>query len=217
MTNQRHAFRNWVGSAFLLTAFVILCVRFFDIPVALYVKKRLYRNAHWSRYTSNLPDLLLVLVLVTTCVGCLLYLSRTKKGIYDQATSFEKLITWTAPVSYLAKSLLKFLFGRVNTRCWLQQPQLYGFHWFQRRPGCDGFPSGHMLVIVALLAAVWRFYPRCRPFCLLFAVLLAVALVVTNYHFVSDVAAGAFTGVLVEAVVFRLLREPSRLASRSIR
>ena len=209
--------RQLIGSAALLAA-VLLCILFLDIPVALFVKEHLYGNVGWSRLTSNLPDLLLMLVLVTTCVACSLYLLRAKKGIYDEATSFDKLLAWTAPASYLAKSGLKLLFGRVNTRCWLQYPDLYGFHWLQRMPGCDGFPSGHMIVVVALLAAGWRFYPRCRPLCLLGAALLALALVATNYHFVSDVLAGAYVGVLVEALVYRLLlpesARPAGLASR---
>lgn len=209
--------QQWIVSAVLLAA-VAICVFFLDIPVALFVKEHLYGNVGWSRLTSDLPDLLLLLVLITTCVACSLYLLRARKGIYDKATSFEKLVAWTAPTSYFAKSGLKLLFGRVNTRCWLQDPGLYGFHWLQRMPGCEGFPSGHMIVVVALLAAVWRFYPRCRPLCLLTAVLLAFALVATNYHFVSDVLAGAYVGVLVEAVVYRLLlRESARPAGSASR
>ena len=103
------------------------------------------------------------------------------------------------------KSLAKFVFGRVNTRVWLEQPDLYGFHWFQRRQGCEGFPSGHMVVIVTLLAVLWRLYPKQRPWCLLLGLLLGAALVATDYHFLSDVLAGAYLGALVEAVIFRLL------------
>jgi membrane-associated phospholipid phosphatase len=205
-------------SALLLAPLVLLCVRYLDIPVALFVKNHLYKNSDWSRLTSNLPDLLLVLVLVTTLGACALYLVRSRKGIFDRLTCFAWEAAWTAPLSFLAKSGLKFVFGRVNTRCWLQNPALYGFHWFQRRVGCDGFPSGHMLVIVALLAAVWRCYPKSRPLCLTVAVLLGVALVATNYHFVSDVIAGAYVGALVEAVVFALLAPaPPRLPEPSAR
>jgi membrane-associated phospholipid phosphatase len=196
---------KWIGSALLLAPLIILCIHFLDIPVSLFVKEHLYANTHWSKLTRELPDLLLILVLLVTCTALSLYLVRTKKGIYDAATSFEKLVAWAAPASYLAKSLLKFAFGRVNTRRWLQEPDLYGFHWFQRRPGCDGFPSGHMIVVATLLAALWRFYPKTRPFCGVVAALLGVALVATNYHFVSDVIAGAYLGVLVETLVFCLL------------
>ena len=197
------------AGSLLVPALVILCVRFLDVPVALYIKAHLYGNRSWSNLTSALPDLLLLVVSVTTLVACILYLSRSRKGIYDAATSFDKLLAWTAPASYLAKSVLKFAFGRVNTRYWLQQPDLYGFHWFRHLPGCEGFPSGHMLVIVALLAACRRFFPGGNPLYLSVATLLGIALIATNYHFLSDVLAGGYAGVLVEASVFRLLlREP---------
>jgi membrane-associated phospholipid phosphatase len=192
--------------AMLVVPVIVLCVRFLDIPLALFVKHHLYGNRKWSHLTSTLPDLLLLVVCVTTLIACTLYLTRSKRGIYDALTSFDKLLAWTAPASYLAKSVLKFVFGRVNTRYWLLQPDLYGFHWFQNLNNCEGFPSGHMLVIAALLAAFWRFYPKLRPLCLAGGTLLAVALVATNYHFLSDVLAGAYAGVLVEALVFRLLR-----------
>ena len=205
LTDSRPPGQKWIAGSLALFAVIFVCVRFLDIPVALFVKNHLYRDARWAAITSELPDLLLMLVLVVTLVACSLYLLRSKRGIFDTTTRFDKLVTWTAPASYLAKCGLKFTFGRVNTRCWLQEPGLYGFHWFQRRLGCDGFPSGHMIVIVALLAALWRFYPKSRPLCLLFASLLGVALVATNYHFLSDVFAGAYAGVLVETVVYRLL------------
>jgi membrane-associated phospholipid phosphatase len=208
---------TWTASVPLLTTALFLCVRYLDIPVAYYVRDHLCGNLHWSRLTSNLPDLLLLVVLLTTSVSLTLYLVRTRKGLYDATTRLEKLVTWSAPASYLVKSVLKFVFGRVNTRFWLQEPGLYGFHWFQRRQGCEGFPSGHMIVIVTLLAALWRFHPKSRPYCLLLGMVLGVALVATNYHFLSDVIAGAYVGVLVEAIVFRLLvREPQHPAISAI-
>jgi len=203
------SFEKLIGSGLLLTPLIFLCVRYLDIPVALYVKNHLYSKSQWTKLTSNLPDLLLMVVLISMLVSLSVYLARSGRGIYDTATGLAKLVLWAAPASYLTKTVLKFAFGRVNTRYWLEHPDLYGFHWFQMREGCQAFPSGHMLVIVALLAAFWRFCPRTRPLCLATGTLLAAALVATNYHFVGDVIAGAYLGVLVEAIAFRLLfRDP---------
>ena len=205
---------KWLGSALLAAALTLFCIGFVDLPVALFVKNHLYANTRWSHLTSDLPDLLLAVVLLTTLAACSTYLVRSRKGIYDQVTSFTRLVTWAAPVSFIVKHFLKFVFGRYNTRRWVQDPNLYGFYWFQRRAGCDGFPSGHMVVVVTLLAALWRFYPKSRPYCLVTGILLALALVTTNYHFVSDVVIGAYLGVLTEAIAFRLLlHEPSPLES----
>ena len=208
-----HTNQKWFLSALLLTPLVALCVRFLDIPVALYVRDHLYANSKWSRLTSEIPDLLLMVVLLTTFAACSIYLVRTKKGIYDAATRFAKLLAWVAPVSYLAKVALKFMFGRVNTRQWLNEPDLYGFYWFQGRANCQGFPSGHMIVVVTILAVVWRFSPKSRPFCLVTACLLGIALMATNYHFLSDVIAGAYVGMLIEAITCRMvLRETAQPA-----
>jgi membrane-associated phospholipid phosphatase len=195
----------WTVSALLLLPLIVLCVRYLDAPLAYLVRDKLFSNLHWSNLTSNLPDLLLLVVLLTSSAALILYRMRVRQGIDDAVTRLAQLVTWAAPASYLAKAVLKFVFGRVNTRYWLQQPDLYGFHWFQRRPGCEGFPSGHMLVIVTLLAALWRFAPKWRPWCILLALTLGVALVATDYHFLSDVIAGAYLGAAVEAAVFWLL------------
>ena len=210
MVNDGYSIKErWLLSALLAFVLTLFCVLLIDVPVALFVKNYFYSNSRWSTLTSNLPDLLSVVVLVATSAGLWMYLVRSRRGIYDHLTSLAKLITWSAPASYVTKHFLKYVFGRCNTRRWAIEPAEYGFYWFQRRPMCDGFPSGHMVVMVTLLAALWRFYPRTRPYCLAAAVLLAVALVVTNYHFVSDVVAGAYLGVAVEAIAFHLLiKEP---------
>ncbi|MBU5636591.1 phosphatase PAP2 family protein [Geomonas sp. Red69] len=189
----------------LLVPWTVLCVFYLDIPVAVFVRDYLYANRHWVRATAELPDLLLAVVVVATVGSCLLYLFRYGRGILDRATMLAKEVVWLAPVSYLVKALLKIAFGRSNTRYWLHEPGDYGFHWFQMKEYCDGFPSGHMLVIVALLAAVWRFYPESRPIGIVTAILLAAALVATNYHFLSDVVVGAYLAILLEVMVSRLI------------
>ena len=202
-------FVAWIASTLLLALLVVLCVRYLDVPLANCVRNRLFVSVQWSHMTTNLPDLLLQVVLLTSSTALVLYKVRTSNGIYDAVTRLAKLVTWAAPASYLVKSALKCVFGRVNTRLWLQNPGLYGFHWFQSRSGFEGFPSGHMAVVVTLLAALWRFYPKCRPWCLFLGLGLGVALIATEYHFLSDVIAGAYLGALVEAVIFWLLvREP---------
>jgi membrane-associated phospholipid phosphatase len=156
-----------IGFFLLMLLILVLCVRFLDIPVALFVKENLYANAHWSRLTSDLPDLLLLVVFLTSVGSLGIYLVRSNKGIYDTETRFAKVLTWAAPASYLAKVVLKWVFGRVNTRYWLENRQSYEFHWFNSGDGFESFPSGHMLVAATLLAVCWRFYPRFRPCCLL--------------------------------------------------
>jgi membrane-associated phospholipid phosphatase len=197
--------RTRVMGGALLVPFTLLCVLYLDLPLASFVRDHLYTNRHWLRATSDLPDLLLVVVFAATIASCCLYLFRSGRGIMDRATLLAKEVFWLAPASYLAKAGLKIVFGRSNTRYWLREPGDYGFHWFQLKEHCEGFPSGHMLVIVALLAAVWRFFPESRLACVVTSILLGVALIATNYHFLSDVVAGAYFAVLLEIIAFHLV------------
>lgn len=205
MTGTDRTTRALVASGALLIPFTLLCVLYLDLPLAGFVRDYLYTNRHWLRATSDLPDLLLVVVIAATVGSCCFYLLRSGKGVMDRATLLAKEMFWLAPASYLAKALLKIVFGRSNTRYWLGKPGEYGFHWFQMKEHCEGFPSGHMLVIVALLAAVWRFFPETRRAGIVTSFLLGVALIATNYHFLSDVVAGAYFAVLLEIITFRLI------------
>lgn len=148
---------------------------------------------------------MLILVVCVTAGSYALFRYRVvRHGIDAPAVMYETLAV-AAPVSFLAKSLLKYAFGRINTREWLLAPQEYGFHWFSGEERFFGFPSGHMVVFVALFAVVWRFHPRWRPACLALLLVLALALIATNYHFLSDVIVGAYVGLVAEAGVYRAM------------
>jgi membrane-associated phospholipid phosphatase len=62
-----------------------------------------------------------------------------------------------------------------------------------------------MAVFTVLAAALWRFYPRYKFLYLLLVLVLAIALITTNYHFLSDVIAGAYLGVIVGILTYKLL------------
>jgi membrane-associated phospholipid phosphatase len=149
-----------------------------------------------------------------TASAYVIYRIRIKKKLFDKHTEFFHIIMYAVPASYVVKSLLKFLFGRINTREWLLHPELYGFHWFQGYGLNAGFPSGHMAVFITLAASLWRFYPRYRVIYSIYLLTLAVALIATNYHFLSDVIAGAYLGTVVEACLFKLLGRQQLIQGR---
>ncbi len=193
--------------SFILTAvIVILSIWFYDQLLALYISKLFVKHPILHKYTADIPDFLFLTVCITTVFAFTGYLTRSRKGIYDQETTFFHLIMYSVPATYAVKTFLKYVFGRTTTREWLHKPDLYGFHWFQGGGLNAGFPSGHMAVFTALTASLWRFYPRYRVIYALFLLTLAVALIATNYHFLSDVVAGAYLGVIVEACINKLLK-----------
>jgi membrane-associated phospholipid phosphatase len=189
----------------LLTVVLTFCNLFVDRELALFVGRVFYRNPVWSRYTADIPDLLFLLVCLVAVSALFCYLYRARKGIFDIGTKFFLTVAFAIPASFLVKSVLKFVFGRVNTRVWLDHHNLYGFHFFQGGGDYGGFPSGHMAVFATLAAALRRRYPRYSSLYLFVLLVLAAALITTNYHFLSDVVAGTYLGVLVEAVSYKIL------------
>jgi membrane-associated phospholipid phosphatase len=77
---------------------------------------------------------------------------------------------------------------------------LRGTHW-------DAFPWGTAAISIAIVSVIWIMTPRWRAIAVLTALLLSVAVVVSNYHWLSDVIAGAFLGASVGWSRVRLLSE----------
>lgn len=107
-------------------------------------------------------------------------------------------IALSLPVSYFVKTVMKYIFGRVETRAWLLNQHLYGFHWLQNDANFSGFPSGHMIVFTTLFAAIVRYHAEYKALCYTLLGVLAVLLVATNYHFIGDVIFGTYSGFLIE-------------------
>ncbi len=188
-----------------IAAISIFCNYYVDRPLSLFVKAHLYANRHWSDYTSNLPDILMVMVVSVSVLSYILYLFRKSKHINDINTFLFKYLAISQPVAFVAKSTVKIVFGRIESRVWLQNPGQYGFHWFQGGFNFNGFPSGHMIVFTALFAVIWRCHPDLKKMLALMLTALGTLLVATNYHFLSDVICGAYLGILIEAAIFPVI------------
>jgi membrane-associated phospholipid phosphatase len=101
------------------------------------------------------------------------------------------------------KTYLKSAFGRTWPESWMGfhisfiRDGAYGFNPFHGGPAYTAFPSGHIAAVCAIVSVLWVCYPKFRPLYVLFVLLTAIALVVSNFHFVSDVIAGIFLGISV--------------------
>ncbi len=185
--------------------FIISSHLWLDREIAGFFGELLARENLLSKYASNLPDLLLPVSFIFTITSWVVYSRLDHKGKASPCLSFFHLTGWTVPAAFLAKAILKDIFGGINTRYWLLHREQFGFHWFTTRCDFSGFPSGHMLVFTVITLALWRYFPRLRHVGTVFLVMLAAALIITDYHFLSDVVAGALLAVLVDASVFNLL------------
>lgn len=175
---------------------VLTSWRFLDVWIALYVKEMLESNFLLQTSTSNIPDVLFMLV----CIGSGLlwgrYLILRRKGIINEQSPFCQIAGTAVLFAFFLKWPLKLLFGRTNTRVWLVNQVSDDFHWFHGGGDYSSFPSGHMMVFAAFFAALWHFYPRYRSISAGLLLVLAFALVTTDYHYLSDVIAGAYLGLI---------------------
>ncbi len=187
---------------------VVASIRFLDEPVALSVQRLFRSSPLLGGFTREIPDLLLPAVLFLSAGMWITYHLRSRKGIRDRWTGFCRLAGTALPASYIAKAALKTLFGRIETRAWLEDPASARDLWFQADIDHAGFPSGHMTVFAALAAACWIFFPKRGVLASSAFLLLGFALIATNYHFLSDVIAGGYLGFSVASVTHSFLERP---------
>lgn len=184
----------------LIVLAVLVSYRFLDARIALSAKQLLNSADSLQAITTDIPDILFLLVFFGSGLLWANYLLHKRRGISNIQTSFSLLAGSAVPLAYFLKWLLKYVFGRTNTRSWLANQACDGFHWFHGGENYSSFPSGHMAVFTAFFAAVWLLYPRYRCISSGGLLLLAVALLATGYHFLSDVIAGAYLGLVAACI-----------------
>lgn len=107
---------------------------------------------------------------------------------------------------------LKTLFGRYWPATWVNQNPAflsdgaYGFHFFRLGVDYGSFPSGHSAVVFGAMTVIWVKFPKWIPLCLAAEALEIIGLVAMNYHFLSDIAGGAFIGIMTALFALRSVK-----------
>jgi membrane-associated phospholipid phosphatase len=185
--------------------FTVLSIKYLDAEIAAGIMHFIQSIHPLKKVTEKIPDLLLHFVVAATLIMWAVYLYRLHKKKFDKETQFLQLAATVLPAAYIVKTLLKFVFGRTSARSWLIHHQKLAFHWFDQLS--SSFPSGHMLVFAAFGAAILLYYPEYRKLILIFLILLGAALVGTDYHFLSDVIAGAYLGIITSYSIWYLFEK----------
>jgi len=106
-------------------------------------------------------------------------------------------------VTEITKSELKYVFGRTWPETFVQnnpsfiRDGVYGFNFFHGGAGYGSFPSGHTAAICALVSVPWIMLPKGRPLYALAVAAVVVGLIGADFHFISDMIAGAFLGTSI--------------------
>ncbi len=120
----------------------------------------------------------------------------------------------TTCVTLAVKERLKWVFGRSWPESWTGtnpswiRDGAFGFHYFHSGLDYESFPSGHTAAVAAFLMPFWQYYPRCRPIVIAMIGSVAVGLILGNYHFLSDVLAGAYLGIAMSALCTTFIAKP---------
>lgn len=212
------AAKRWFTALALAALAAAVSYRWLDRPLALFVHDLpvTHKRALLEPLT-HIPDPLFPAAAIAF-IGLGLYalagraLSRLQRTIVVCSLSLT--------MAQVIKNQLKFVFGRTWPETWVENnPSFihdgaYGFNWFHGGAGYESFPSGHMTATCAVISVLWICYPRFKPIYLLAALAVTVGLVGADFHFLSDVIAGAFVGAStgwMATVLFGGLA-PARLA-----
>jgi len=149
---------------------------------------------------ASIPDVVTPLAVVAVLV---LTLDRSRGGKLSRLQSVLLLASISLALAVVAKDELKFAFGRTWPETWIGtnpsfiRDGVFGFFPFHGGRGYRSFPSGHTSVTFAVMTVFWICYPKFRLLYALMMGAMAIGLVGANFHFLSDVIAGAFLGVSI--------------------
>ena len=129
--------------------------------------------------------LLLLVTILASIYACISWL--------DAPIAFY-FLKYASPLSGLGRAFgSTILVARQTPLEFLRQPDSHVFHFFQGSQ-YSSFPSGHMVMASAFAFAIIRLYPRTWPPLTALLFLGVILLVIGDFHFLSDVVAGAFVG-----------------------
>lgn len=187
----------------ILIALVICCL-FIDRPFAIEMSR-----LAWLKPSGAL-GFSMASFLTQVCYGLLVlvfvvYFCLSARGVKCKLLGCIAFVSQSVVFAFFIKSALQFFFGRYVPRykgsdslLFVRNQHLYGFHWFQS--GC--FPSGHMTVLTAAVISIALFYPWFKWIAFALMLVMAALLLLLNYHFLSDVIAGAYLGTSISLGIY---------------
>lgn len=193
---MNNALRKWLLTFVAVVALVVVCIAYIDRPTAEFLERHIRHTAIWVWIRRALaPFTLVVVAALFFLLGCgLRVISGCKLPSWTQTLL---LCSWAAMWAVAADIIFKRIFGRAWVDPTYVQEHLYGFRFFHGGWHWESFPSGTASVSSAIVAVLWSEAPRLKIIGAFMVVLLCVWVVSNNYHWVSDVIAGAFLGALM--------------------
>jgi len=184
------------GMAFITIACLcILSYAFMDIQTALWFHS-LEKNWVYQLFEkiTLFGDSLYYLM-----GGLLLFVVFRKK---KSSTAYSGLFLFSSvATSGLTADLIKYIGGRARPKLYFNE-QLFGFDFFHWEYAWTSFPSGHSATAFSVAMFVSMLYPSWRFAAFFAALLIAFSRIVLSQHYISDVIAGSFLGLLSTVLLY---------------
>lgn len=201
-------------------ALTMAAVRWVDLPLALWIHGQGLDGHLWMRTFLDTP----IIATPIAVIYALVYVARRARSRPSRAERDWFLVSLTLLVSLQVKSVLKLTFGRtwprevmnvsisgggsaksaaydcVSTHGYIND----GIHLFNFFHGSEkqfaAFPSGSTASLVAMVIPIMAMYPKLRWPLMVFSAVSMCFFILTNTHFLADVIAGLYVGVLCGGV-----------------
>lgn len=201
---QEKSFKYMYAITGILTIIMLIVSYYYvDKPLVLFCHNHGIREYRILYYMQKFPEGFKVLLPFALLWGAYRWYTRTI-AYADQCLI---LGSGSLLILGLVKDPLKFLFGRY----WPAPTQgetlsfitdgVYGFNFFQWGAAYQSFPSSHTAAICAVATIMWEYYPRWRWVAIALCASVVSGVIGCYFHFVSDVIAGAFVGIIIGRIV----------------
>ena len=187
--------RQWSVASSTVILLCILSYLFADIQTALWF------HARENTLLYNIFDKITLFgdSLAYLTGGMLLFVIFRKRNL-SWASSGLFLFS-TVAVSGLSADLLKYIAGRARPRLYFNE-HMYGFDFFHWQYAWTSFPSGHSATAFSVATLLAILYPRWRFGALFGGILVAFSRIVLAQHYISDVIAGSFLGIVSTVLLY---------------
>jgi len=131
--------------------------------------------------------------------GLLLFILFRNKKAY---TAYSGLLLFSSvAASGLTVDFIKYIAGRARPKLYFSE-QLFGFDFFHWEHAWTSFPSGHSATALSVAIFLALLFPRWRFFWFFGGVIVAFSRIFLNQHYVSDVIAGSFLGIVSTLLLY---------------
>jgi membrane-associated phospholipid phosphatase len=178
----------WV-SLFVVIAFVIYGYVRLDPVVAIYFYKTKPLEGFFEIVTRLGESKWYFLAF-----GALFLIFRYFFRLKDVSNRFLYLFLGVA-MSGLIVDILKFIFGRARPKLLLEE-HIYGVKFFGLNSAYFSFPSGHSATVFAIAVGVLMLNRLYGAALLCVALLISFSRIAITAHYLSDVVAGAYVGIV---------------------